>query len=203
MAIEINATIVDLRSDQPKTEDAFLVDSNVWFWVGYSNASLSDRFNQSVDYPGYIDLALKNGSSLYRCNLSFAELAHSIERSQRKIFDKNLRPKDFRHDYADERQIVMTEIENVWNLVSAITNGNAIETNLTDAFITRSLSRLKSEALDGYDAFMVEAMLSMNITQVVTDDSDFAQVAGITVFTAHDGLIGQAASQGQLQQRDD
>ncbi|MBI5930396.1 MAG: PIN domain-containing protein [Chloroflexi bacterium] len=201
MAISVNATVVDLRNDQPKPEDVFLVDSNVWYWVGYSNASLSDNYNQSVDYPTYVNNAVNNGSSLYRCNLSFAELAHSIERSQRNIFNKLLRPKDFRHTYPNERQIVATEIENVWNLVDAITAGNAIETNLTDSFIAQSLSRLKSEALDGYDAFMVEAMLSMNIVQVITDDSDFGQVAGITVFTAHERLIKQAASQGKLQRR--
>lgn len=206
MPISVNANVVDLRTDQPQAGDVFFVDSNIWYWVGYTNASVGANFNQSTDYPNYVGLALSIGSSLYKCTLSFAELAHSIERSERTIFNSSRAPKigtkDFRHDYPSERLAILTEIENVWNLADVMTAGNTIEVNLTTAMVLQSLNRLKTEALDGYDAFMIEALLvSKNINQVITDDSDFGQITGITVFTANDKLINAAKSQKKLLKR--
>ena len=205
MPISVNADVVDLRSDSPQKNDVFFIDSNVWFWVGYTNASVGDKFNQSVDYPTYVGNALSVGSLLYRCTLSFAELAHSIERSERTIVRKSkgveLRTKDFRHNYPTERASVLTEIENAWVLSDAMTDGNTIEVNVTSSMVTDTLTRLKSEELDGYDAFMVEAMLAQGIKQVITDDGDFGQIAGITVFTANDLLIREAKKQGKLKKR--
>ncbi len=45
---------------------------------------------------------------------------------------------------------------------------------------------------------MLEAMQREGLTQVITDDSDFATVAGITVFTANNNVIQQAQQQGKL-----
>ena len=205
MPISVNADVVDLRSDSPQKNDVFFIDSNVWFWIGYTNASVGDRFNQSVDYPTYVGDALSVGSSLYRCTLSFAELAHSIERSERTIFGKSkgveLRTKDFRHNYPTERANVLTEIENAWTLSDGMTDGNTIEVDVTSSMVTDTLTRLKTEELDGYDAFMVEAMLAQGIKQVITDDGDFGQVPGITVFTANNLLIREAAKQSKLKKR--
>lgn len=205
MPISVNADVVNLRADQPRQDDVFFIDSNVWFWVGYTNASVGDKFNQSVDYPTFVGKALSMGSSLYRCTLSFAELAHSIERSERTIVGKSkgveLSTKDFRHNYPTERANVLTEIENVWALSDGMTDGNTIEVKVTSSMVTDTLMRLKSEELDGYDAFMVEAILAQGIKQVVTDDGDFGQVPGITVFTANGLLIREAAKQGKLKKR--
>ena len=32
----INATIYDISRDNPKKEDIFMVDTNVWFWLTYT-----------------------------------------------------------------------------------------------------------------------------------------------------------------------
>ena len=39
----VQAEVVDISADTPKTEDAFLVDTNVWYWLTYSRASQSAR----------------------------------------------------------------------------------------------------------------------------------------------------------------
>lgn len=31
----VRAAVVDIRQDTPKREDAFLVDTNVWYWLTY------------------------------------------------------------------------------------------------------------------------------------------------------------------------
>ncbi len=201
MPIKINATVVDLRTDQPHQDDVFFVDSNVWYWIGYANASIDSKFNQVDEYPNYVGQALNVGSTLYKCTLSFAELAHSIERSERNIFNPQIAGKDFRHNHAKERRAVIAQIEEAWNLVEGITNGHTVEVAVTTDLIAQSLNRLKVEGLDGYDAFMVEAILSQGIKQVITDDGDFAQVAGITVFTANAPILKQATKQGKLKVR--
>jgi len=202
MSIRINADVVDLTQDSPKGADVFFVDSNVWFWVGYSKASLVSKYNQSNDYPDYINRSLLAGSRLYKCTLSFAELAHSVERNERDIFNSNRTPpvgtKEFRHNFPVERQRVVSEIEDTWQLAEAMTAGLTIEAHLTSAMISSSIRRIKQEGLDGYDVFMLEALKTSGITQIITDDSDFAQVAGIIVFTANKPLIRQAKKQRKL-----
>lgn len=53
MAIDytIQAQIVDIRKDSPRSEDIFLVDTNVWYWHAYTNANVS-----ALDYQQLIFL---------------------------------------------------------------------------------------------------------------------------------------------------
>jgi len=209
MSIKVNADIIDLRIDHPQSTDVFFVDTNIWFWVGYTNASTSQvaKYNQTVDYPSYLNQALSVGSQLYKCTLSFAELAHSIERSEFEIFQKtpsgtNLtNKKSFRHDYPQQRQNVIAEINNTWALADAMTNGQTIEIIVDKVAISVAQNRLVTEALDGYDILMVDAVLAAKITQVITDDSDFGQVSGLTIFTANQLLLREAKAQGKLIKR--
>jgi len=210
MSISVRADVVDLRSDQPRKDDVFFVDSNVWFWIGYTNASRNAQRYQVKEYPSYADQALNVGSTLYRCTLSFAELAHSVERAECRIFLKksqgdavsNFEMKNFRHNHPTARSAIVAEIEDIWNTTNDMTMGKTIEVNLTLSMVQQSLNRLKSEALDGYDAFMIEALITtQGITQVITDDGDFGQIAGITVFTANNTLIKAARDQNKLLKR--
>ena len=64
---------------------------------------------------------------------------------------------------------------------------------------TRSLiTQIQDSSIDGYDAYILEAMINSGINQIITDDGDFATVAGIIVFTANDGVITAAKSQGKF-----
>jgi hypothetical protein len=91
----IRADVVDIRQDTPKPSDAFLIDTNVWYWLTYTRARLADRpplRYQINDYPAYIGKARSAKAQLYRCGLSLAELAHLIEKTEREIF---IRSKEF------------------------------------------------------------------------------------------------------------
>jgi predicted nucleic acid-binding protein len=207
MAFKVNADVVDLRSDIPKNTDVFFVDTNIWYWFGYPPATVDPDLKPHrkmliSQYLKYINIAKQSSSRLYKCTLSFSELAHIIESNERKIFNRNnnldIEAKNFRHNYPQERAKVFTEIEDIWNLVNSVTGNNTIEANITDNLVDESLKRLKNEALDGYDAFMIEAMIASGITHVITDDRDFGQVAGITVFTANMALINEATKQNKL-----
>lgn len=139
MALTINAKIIDLTSDVPKNTDVFFIDSNIWYQVGYSNASIDAIPYQVKIYPNYITDASTIGSQLHKSTLTFAEIAHTIERSERQIFNTTgssiINTKDFRHNYPAERQNVLQEIENAWNIADQFTNGFSIEANVTNAMI--------------------------------------------------------------------
>lgn len=202
MAFNINADIVDIRSDIPKSTDNFLVDSNVWYWLGYTKASINALAHQITHYPHYLNQAVVTGSGLYKSALSFAELAHIIERSEHEIFNASqgmtISKKDFRHNYPTERANVLLEIEHAWVLADALTGGRTIDVHLNNALVNLSLQHIKVAGLDGYDSFMVESLLQAGITQVITDDGDFGRVGGITVFTANNNLIREARKQKKL-----
>ncbi|MCI0690541.1 hypothetical protein L0337_00875 [candidate division KSB1 bacterium] len=96
MAIQytIQAEVVNIRSDLPKPDDAFLVDTNVWYWMIYSRAGQADqppKPYQLRDYPAYIRNARQASAKLYRCGLSLAGLAHQIEQVEREIFIRSNR----------------------------------------------------------------------------------------------------------------
>ena len=59
----INANIVDIKSDTPKPTDFFFIDTNVWFWTSYSKAT--GKTYQQIQYPNYIKSLLKNNSKIF------------------------------------------------------------------------------------------------------------------------------------------
>lgn len=60
------------------------------------------------------------------------------------------------------------------------------------------LLRFQSDALDGYDLFLLEAARAAGISKVITDDGDFCSVPGIEMFTKNQRVITSAQTQGKL-----
>lgn len=200
---KIAADVVDIQIDSPTEQDLFLVDTNVWYWMTYTRASLvgqQQTHPRIRDYPSFVNKALATNAQLYRCGLTLPELAHIIERSEREIFERRngreFKPKQYRHNYPAERSNVVTEVESAWGQVKTMAAplDILIDKTLTDS----ALSRFKKECLDGYDLFILEAMFSKKIIQIITDDGDFATVPGITVFTANHNVITAARQQSKL-----
>ena len=82
---QIAADVVDIQTDTPKKDDKFFIDTNVWFWMTYTQASNSARHYQITNYPSYVNSILDAGGSVYQNGLSFAELAHLIEKTELDI----------------------------------------------------------------------------------------------------------------------
>jgi predicted nucleic acid-binding protein len=204
MSIKINiqSRVVDIGVDIPRQDDLFMVDSNVWYWYAYPNASISAASYQIKNYPNYLMKAISANSVITNVGLSLSELAHLIEQTERNIFGKSqnsgtdIKPKEYRYNYPTERERVVRTISAVWNQVSSISA--PVDVTINDAMSSAALSRLKSQLLDGYDLFVLEAMKAEGISQVITDDRDFTTVPGIIVFTANINIIKMAKSQGKL-----
>lgn len=207
MAINLNiqADIVDIRNDSPRKSDIFLVDTNVWLWQTYSNASTTVRGNQLIDYPSYLALALGIEAILSYSVLTLAELASVIERIELDIYNNNnglnLKLKEYRHNYPNERANVVAEVQSAWSQVEEI----AISADLTinDEIAKAALTRFQAQAIDGYDLLILEAISRAGTgqVQVITDDMDYATVPNIQVFTSNNRVIQLARSQGKLLNR--
>lgn len=200
----VQAEVIDIRTDTPKAEDAFLVDSNVWYWMTYTRASLSAKPYQINDYPKYLGKIKTIKAQLYQCGLSLSELAHSIEKTEFEIFaratgfDKR-KKKEFRHNHNIERSNVVAEIQAAWGLVK--TMAAPIDVMVDGPTTDAALCRIGSQPLDGYDLFFLEAIAKTGVVQVITDDGDFTIVPRIQVFTANSNVIEAARTQGKLIKR--
>lgn len=120
----VQAEVIDITADTPKAEDAFLVDTNVWYWLTYSKASQSTRppaDYQTSNYPPYTNAALGAKARIFQSGLSLAELTHLIEKAERGIFETVNGPigtKEYRHNLPAERAQVFAEAQAACGLVT-------------------------------------------------------------------------------------
>jgi predicted nucleic acid-binding protein len=192
----VQAEVVDIRSDAPKNNDIFLIDTNAWYWYTYTNASISSRYYQITEYPSYIAKAISANSWLSYCGLSLAELAHNIEQTEKEIFSSTLKSKEYRHNFPNERSKVVAEVQAAWSQV--ISSAVCTDVLVSEETSNAALNRFQTQLLDGYDLLILEAMDKAGVTQIITDDGDYVTVPGIKVFTANSGAIAAAKTQGKL-----
>ena len=200
MAI-IQADIIDIKTDTPQQSDIFFVDTNIWFWQTYTNAAFTAKRYQITDYPNYINKTRQNGATLTYSGLTLAELAHIIEKTEYDIYVQSngyLHFKKYRHDYPTERANVVAEVQFTWRRIKKI----AIPIDLTvdDATTDAAINRFTTQAVDGYDLLMLEAIskAGAGTVKIITDDMDYSVVPGIQVFTSNKYVIQDAASQKKL-----
>ena len=204
----IEAAVVDITHDTPKTEDIFLVDTNVWYWMTYTRASQRIRpplQYQTNTYPTYTNSALAVGAKIYQSGLSLSELAHLIEKAEFEIYaianpavfpSPNNFDKNYRHSFPSERSQIVSEIQAAWGQVTSM--ADPLTLTIDAAITSAALNRFQTEKVDGYDLFILESMKNKGVIQVVTDDGDFTSVPGIQVFTANRNVISAATNQGKL-----
>lgn len=204
--LTIQAEVIDICCDAPNQEDIFLVDTNVWLWQTYSGFTPHNPGVQAKikAYTSYLKQARVVGATLAYSGLILAELAHVIERRECEIYQQRvgcktkLKLKDYRYNYPAERTNVVAEVESSWKQVEQL--GVSINIIVNDEITNSALNRFRTQALDGYDLLILEAISRAGAGQikVITDDMDYAVVPGIQVFTKNNFVIQQAAVQGQL-----
>ncbi|MEH1840389.1 MAG: hypothetical protein V7L20_16905 [Nostoc sp.] len=199
--LNIQADIIDIKTDNPQQGDIFLVDTNVWFWQTYTNAGFGTQTSRFSNYLKYINQALLNGATLTYSGLILAELAHIIEKTKYNIYTKSngsLPLKEYRHNYPNERMNVVAEVQSAWSQVKAL----AVPVDLTvdDATTDAALNRFQTQAVDGYDLLLLEAISRAGAgkIKIITDDMDYAVVPDIQVFTSNSNVIQEANRQKKL-----
>lgn len=133
-------------------------------------------------------------------------MAHNIEKKEYEIFQRqnnltNLTLKEYRHNYPVERQSVATVIQSAWTQVTAL--ASSADITIDEDTTNAALQRFQTQALDGYDLFLVEAISRAGVSpvQILTNDMDYACVPDIQLFTSNGRVIEQAGRQGKLRQR--
>jgi len=196
----IQADVIDITSDAPQNGDIFFVDTNVWYWLTYSNASFTAKPYQLNGYPNYISSTLANGATLCYSDLLLPELAHIIENNECGIFNRlnstNFKSKDLRRNHPSERIAIASKVRLAWEQIQR--DAQPLELVLDISISDRALDRFATEMVDGYDLFILEIMANEGITKVITDDSDYATVAGIQVFTVNLKVLADARTQNKL-----
>ena len=151
----IQANVINILTDNPKANDTFLVDTNVWFWMTNSKATISTY--QQNSYPPYLNKAMSAGAHIHYCGLCLAELAHLIEKTEKEIYGKihacNILSKEYRHNLPSQRIQVVSELQTAWNQVKSMANplSVTIDSDTTDA----ALLRFENEKVDGIEAFWI------------------------------------------------
>ena len=198
----IVAEIFDISQNTPSNTDGFLVDSNVWLWMTYSNAGLSvPAWREQIiqQYASFVGNASTVNAKLFWNGLSLAELAHLIEKTEREIYATSngaIQAKEYRHNIASERSRVVSEIQAAWGQVVSL--ADPLTVSIDAPTTSAALNRIQTEKVDGYDLFILESMKNHGVVQVITDDGDFSTVPGIQVFTANRNVIIAARDQGKL-----
>jgi predicted nucleic acid-binding protein len=199
----IQADVIDINADTPRSSDIFLVDSNVWFWLTYQTASHSAAKYQLSDYPNYVKKSLTVGSKICSSGLSLAELGHRIEKTEYDIYSKinvsEIQTKEYRHNLPAERSRIVSQVEAAWGQVKTL--AQPLDLTIDDPTTDAALLRFKTKKLDGYDLFILESMKTCGVVQIITDDGDFSTVPGIQVFTANRNVINAARIQRKLLSR--
>src|ERR1700682_4192651 len=184
----------------------FLVDTNPWFWATYSRATLPFLLGrpskrQHEQYLRFIKKSLDVGCTIGRCDLTLSELAHRIEITEKQIYEHHalkqteIRLKDYRA-ISVERKSVVSEIANVWSSVTSMSENWAL--TLSNDVTEAALQSPRTCALDGYDVFFLEAVKQKGCASILTDDSDFSAVAGISIFTSNLRVLAEAKQAGRL-----
>lgn len=199
---QIQAQVVDLKTDKPRRTDRFLVDTNVWYWLTYPRCQLPQKKAKNYQvkiYPNYLKQARKVQAQLYTCGLCFSELADLIEKSELDIFRQTkgqIELKEFRHSEPEQRKAVISSIQDAWAMMKSFAEFLEIKLDLT--LTDRTCQALQAIATDPHDYYMVESARLAGITQIITDDGDFATVPNVIVFTANNNIIQAAQAQGKL-----
>jgi hypothetical protein len=205
ISLTVRADIIDITNDTPRKSDIFLADTNAWLWQAYANANFTAKPYQLRDYPNYIFSVLRQGGTLSYSVLALAEITSAIERIEKDIYNRDnsldLKLKEYRHNLPDERLKVVAEVESTWKQIESI----AISADLTinDEVAKSALARFQTQAVDGYDLLILEAISRAGTEQIriITDDMDYATVPDIQMFTSNTNIIRSAKSQGKLVRR--
>jgi len=198
----VRAQVVDIRRDTPRSTDAFLVDTNVWYWRVYPSAGAmpgSATPAQMTAYSDYLMDSLAAGVIAYRTGLCLAELAHLIEQNERDAYASgvaSVTAKEYRHNLPSERARVIREVQDAWARVKL--HSQPLPIIMDDPATDAALIRFATQPVDGFDLFLLEAMSSASVSQVLSDDGDFCTVPGVQVFTANLRVVAAARSAGLL-----
>jgi len=191
----VNAHVYDAAEDVPQDSDRFVVDTNVWILASYVPATAGQTHRQNIAniYQVYLKSLRKQRATVFRNPLQLTEVGHVIEKLNHKIYQSSLNNpieiKDYRR-IPSERQKNLTDIKGTWEFI--VKRTVSADSGPWDVLSEKLLQHIENYPLDTYDAAFLEMMSTNNIDKILTDDSDYALVRGIRMFTANRYVLTSA-----------
>jgi len=216
----IKADVVDIRLPSPAIPADLVVDANVLYWVFYPNfvglrlaGGQSPR--QLSRYDRYWKLAANARARFHAASATVAEFVKTAEHAELEAVwltdpsapqPNNAQPvtrfdprvcKFARYHYVS---LLATIRDNVESMVASLRKSVTLLPQLatSEAAHDQSIAEWKSSCGDLPDAMMVASGKSRTISAFLSDDSDIATFAGITLYTANGAVVNAARTVGRL-----
>ena len=169
----------------PLSGEKFFVDTNIWLYQSYASGAFFSEHSQekATSYSDFIQKVLSDGGQLFTSSLCLSEVAHVLEKKSFEIYrakQPNCTLKEFRA-IKTERNKIISAVADVWEEIKSLST--IIEMNITKDNGDLILKKLNIAPLDSYDAQYLIMMENNKISNILTDDKDFQNIASIDVYT--------------------
>lgn len=189
--------IFNISTFNPRKEDKYFLDTNVWYWTTYCGSKIFSKPNQPANYqlekyPEFIEKIQDVGAKIFHCPLTYTELANIIENNEYQEYLKSIpsyiKKKEYRK-LRKEREKVIKEIDTAWKTICSMSE--CLNLNVDKETIKAAHQFLSSSVLDAYDAIFIHFMSAHNLTMLVSDDSDMASIRIDQFFTANRRILNK------------
>jgi predicted nucleic acid-binding protein len=180
--------IIDIRTYQPKADDRFMLDANIWLYL-YCPLG---NYNQTAiqDYDGFLKRAISVKAAIWVSSLILSEVINRWLRLDSAIFKKlhKKRNMDFKRDYRRT-----ANCRGVSQNIADVIEGKMFQIagRIDDNFSGIDASAiLKNMAGSDFNDLYYSKLASMNDLAVVTHDVDFGNIPlPVTILTGNQKML--------------
>lgn len=200
--MRVNAHVVDLRRHQPQPTLKYVLDTNVWLDLTYARHSLtsSERVRKRAEvHSEFVKAALDTKTQLLWSAISFAEMAHVIEKSEFEIAKHDGTEIDSLKKFRGQKNSRLKTLQHIKaSLLQVESLGAGIPLAITMSDLPNIYADFANSHVDGYDSLLISSALAAGYSHIVTDDADFISWPGLTVYTCNEFALHVAQNSGKL-----
>jgi len=180
--------IVDISKYNPKRNDKFIFDTNIWIYLFYPMGNYNEDITKK--YAGFLKKVLQSESSIYIFSLTLSEIFNTSMRLEFNIKKNHLHKNiDFKKDFRNTPEGKKLTSDILMIITHKIMK---IATRIDDKFSNIPVNRLfdQIENYDFNDRYFL-LMADLDKFKIVTNDSDFAISSEIsaTILTANEKML--------------
>ncbi|MDT2816270.1 hypothetical protein P7H55_00170 [Vagococcus lutrae] len=178
--------------------DVFLVDTNIWFWLTYQNASSARGYKPEKvqKYTTFMNEVMNQGAKLHASLITYTEIMNIVERTEFDVFNniqqqenkKKIPKKEFRRNSRLRKDTTLI-IKNVIEQIDSLTESKDFVQILDYIDIKKLSIGLENSVLDPSDIVNGYLAKENNVINIISDDSDFYSLEGINLYTANPEVI--------------
>jgi hypothetical protein len=185
-------------------DDLIVVDTNIWLWLVYPNATLGlPPIHMINAYSTWIVDARNKGAVVQHTTINLMEIAYRIERDAWSVYKATLGTdvplKTFREG-ADERADVIADVHAAWDQVKRLSSAGNLRLGHDDnEAILALLTSIHGDAPDMIQArYVARQSQAGKVAFMLSHDRDLAAVPDLALVTGNGGAIADARAAGRL-----